>query len=169
MLCESCRRQEAVFHYTRSINGEISERHLCQACAARLQYPSLLEEENAPMLGALLSQLVGGWIVIPTVIAPGSTEGTTGEAPKNRLRGDAAENRLRGEAADPKQDADCTETAGWTISESMASKLRIRREIQLLYRQLKKAADTQDYERAAGLRDRIKDLESMGENTSTEK
>ena len=36
MLCQSCGKNEAVFHYKSSINGNVTEQHLCRDCAAAL-------------------------------------------------------------------------------------------------------------------------------------
>jgi len=33
MLCESCKKNRATFHYTHIINNEVSEIHLCSKCA----------------------------------------------------------------------------------------------------------------------------------------
>ena len=33
MLCDSCGKNEANFHYTKIINGKVEEEHLCKECA----------------------------------------------------------------------------------------------------------------------------------------
>lgn len=33
MLCESCKKNNATFHYTKIVNGKIKELHLCEQCA----------------------------------------------------------------------------------------------------------------------------------------
>lgn len=33
MLCDNCKKREANFHYTKIINGNIEELHLCETCA----------------------------------------------------------------------------------------------------------------------------------------
>lgn len=33
MLCDSCGKNEANFHYTKIVNGKINEEHLCKECA----------------------------------------------------------------------------------------------------------------------------------------
>ena len=38
MKCEHCGRNEATFHYQRTVNGQTEEAHLCPACAAELGY-----------------------------------------------------------------------------------------------------------------------------------
>ncbi len=33
MLCESCNKNQATLHFTKIINGEVEEKHLCDICA----------------------------------------------------------------------------------------------------------------------------------------
>lgn len=33
MLCDSCKKKNANFHYTKIINGKVEELHLCESCA----------------------------------------------------------------------------------------------------------------------------------------
>lgn len=33
MLCESCNKNEATIHFTKIINGNVEEKHLCEVCA----------------------------------------------------------------------------------------------------------------------------------------
>lgn len=37
MLCESCKKNNASFHYTKIINGKVEELHLCEQCAMENQ------------------------------------------------------------------------------------------------------------------------------------
>lgn len=37
MLCDSCKKKNAKFHYTKIINGKIEELHLCETCALENQ------------------------------------------------------------------------------------------------------------------------------------
>ena len=36
MKCTNCGKNEANYHYTSNINGNVTERHLCAECAAGL-------------------------------------------------------------------------------------------------------------------------------------
>ncbi|MBQ5969957.1 MAG: UvrB/UvrC motif-containing protein [Clostridia bacterium] len=38
MLCQNCQKNEATTHIKRVINGETTEKHLCQSCAKKLGY-----------------------------------------------------------------------------------------------------------------------------------
>ncbi|SMC53723.1 UvrB/UvrC motif-containing protein [Papillibacter cinnamivorans] len=157
MLCQNCGKHEAVFHYTRNINGTISEQHLCEDCAAHFNAASWTGREEDPTLSAILSQFTGGWLVIPAIIASRNVEGAAGEIPEAKRPGD------------PDRAEKQVGTADHTIPEAVAEKLKARRELQLLHRQLQDASDAQDYELAAELRDKIRQLENKGGSTPAEK
>lgn len=44
MLCDSCKKNEANFHYTKIVNGMKKEYHLCQECARKFEEKGELEE-----------------------------------------------------------------------------------------------------------------------------
>lgn len=33
MLCESCKKNEATIHFTKIVNGDVEEKHICDVCA----------------------------------------------------------------------------------------------------------------------------------------
>jgi protein arginine kinase activator len=72
MLCDKCKKNEAKLYYTEIINGEKKEQHLCEECA--LEYTSFSMGSgmfNKEMtLGNLLSSILGNYQ------APGSLHGT---------------------------------------------------------------------------------------------
>lgn len=63
MLCDKCKKNEAHIYYTEIINGEKSEQHLCEECAR--EYTSfqmgtpILNQELT--LGSLLSTILGNY------------------------------------------------------------------------------------------------------------
>lgn len=60
MLCEICGENEATFHYSEVVNGNRTEHHLCNECAAKTDisyYTNLLDGDGR--LGQLLSGLLG--------------------------------------------------------------------------------------------------------------
>lgn len=153
MLCQNCGKHEAVFHYTKNINGKVSEQHLCEDCASHADTASWTGREEDPMLSAFLSQIAGGWLLIPAIIASGNMEGAAGEVPEHKPPGD------------PDYMDKQTAQADRAIPDTVAEKLKARRELQLLRRQLKDASDAQNYELAAELRDKIRQLENKGGST----
>lgn len=43
MLCQNCSKREATTHIKRVVNGEATEAHLCQECAAKLGYDNFFD------------------------------------------------------------------------------------------------------------------------------
>lgn len=56
MLCENCGKKEATVHYTKIINGEKSQYHLCEACAGENE--ELISTTNDFSFHNLLSGLL---------------------------------------------------------------------------------------------------------------
>jgi len=44
MLCDECKKNEAIIHFTQIVNNKVSKYHLCQECAKEkgIVFPSLL-------------------------------------------------------------------------------------------------------------------------------
>ena len=68
MLCQSCKKKEATFHYTSNENGAITELHLCRDCAQKNGYldeslknfnPFNFFDNSENMFGELLSGMFG--------------------------------------------------------------------------------------------------------------
>lgn len=55
MICENCEERQATLHFTNYVNGKKSERHLCQQCARENGY--LDTEEEAYTIHDLISGL----------------------------------------------------------------------------------------------------------------
>lgn len=56
MLCEKCKKNTATYHYKQNINGQLTELHLCSACAAESAHE--LIGINEPF-GGIASLLTG--------------------------------------------------------------------------------------------------------------
>jgi len=161
MLCESCNERDAVVHLTTIQNNQVTQLHLCESCAAARGVETTVTSPKHP-LGEFL-QAVQQQIVVP------STEGgrctfcgttlrdfrstgrwgcarcyTTFEASmRELLRRVHGSSRHVGRGYRPPQEE----------SVARASQLGELRE------QLRRAIETEQFELAADLRDRIKVLE----------
>lgn len=164
MLCQNCGKNEATTHLKRIIGGEKTEMHLCSQCAKALGYGSMFN---------------GFWL------DPGDLfGGLFGEIPLNKTRGRTVRCEKCGCSFDDIVKsgmvgcADCyktfydkllpslqrihgkTEHQGKFPRGANEETKRIHM-ITELKSELSKAVDEQDFERAAKLRDEIKDLESQ--------
>lgn len=140
MKCEHCGRNEATFFYKSSVNGHVSQVHLCADCAQRMGYTDSLRRSMRPMslFGddffsrpfSLLEPFMGGF---------GSRMLT--EFP---------------EPGEPREAAQ-EEPAG-LVDKKQQEELRSQRKRNALQEQLKAAVESENYEEAARLRDELRAL-----------
>lgn len=155
MKCQNCGKEEVNFHFTANINGNITEKHLCTECAEQLGYSEKAQYKAEPsfeeifmdIFGAKPSRrmLSGYSLVFPTFIIP-----TMG--------------MLVPDIWDKDYNSEAEETTAEKKPMVLDEEMQRRREINVLREKMKKAAETDDFEMAATLRDTIKKLE-IGENS----
>ena len=144
MRCEHCGRNEATFHYQRTVNGRTEEAHLCSECAAELGcsadggFGSMFGDAFGSVF-SLLPNMFGGF---------GDFFG------EPRLTS-AARRTLQ---LTPAPDEPLYETES-LLSDAEGAALRRERERNALNVRLKEAIETENYEEAARLRDELKRLE----------
>jgi len=149
MKCQNCGKNEINFHYSSNVNGCVTETHLCSECAAKSGYDlgsmfnmgSIFEGFSPismqrmflpiPMFGHNLLSRLASWP-------------QTGGLPE-------------GECA-------CGETCETTAPETQPAEVDAemlkRREINIMREQMRLAADKDDFEKAAEIRDQIKQMEA---------
>jgi protein arginine kinase activator len=150
MKCENCGREEVNFHFTSNINGSITEKHLCAECAAKLGFtdkavfkPEMsFEDAFMDLFGGMPNRrmFTGYGLMLPTFVIP-----TVGMI----IPGAAYD----GGSAQPVQTAE--------IKPELDAEMQKRREINILREQMRQAADAEEYEKAAVLRDSIRKLENV--------
>lgn len=165
MLCQHCNKEQATRHYKQVINGETREAHLCTNCASQLGYDSIFSWGTEPFgfgLDSLLSNMVGQTkSVKPRSAVSCSLCGATAEDISRTGRVGCAEcyhifadmlhpyiTRIHGN----------TKHAG-RVPDGAGGQLKLRRKVDSLRADLQKAIDSQEFERAAELRDEIRNLE----------
>lgn len=161
MKCENCGKEEVNFHFTSNINGNITEKHLCAECAGKLGYtdkPAVRPEASfedifMELFGAKPNRRVfsGYGLMLPTFIIP-----TMGMLVPNTGYAEEAEETEEAEKVKSEKPVQ--------IKPEIDAEMQKRREVNILRGQMKQAAEAEDYEKAAALRDSIKKLEN-GENS----
>ena len=161
MKCDACGLRDALIHVRQMQKNGFQELHLCEECAQERGY--IREEDAEISVGDLLAGLIGGTQAKDGLPSPAA-------CPRCGLA--AAEFRKRGRAGC----ADCYEAFGddlRRILSQMAPRPRhagkLPRELagpvtdgtdrEELAAELRAAVEGEDYERAARLRDRIRDLD----------
>lgn len=156
MKCEKC-DNEAVFHYQSNINGEKSEYHLCADCAKSAGLGEMLQFRPNAMFDSFFREpfgaLMGNFFREPF----GSlTDGFFGKnlftptltAPEVNISVDEGEKAT--ETEQHRTD---------NIPEDAGEEFRSRRELHALKHQLRAAIHSEEFEKAAELRDKIHELE----------
>ena len=151
MKCQHCGNREATYHYKSNVNGTITEAHLCSDCAAKLgenenvfsQMDRMFEDMMGGFFGRTpsLMSAMAGWrpmsFAMPAMVMPyfqiGTSSGRTPEA--------------QAEAGTQEKSAE------------VDPELKKRREINMLREQMNQAVSEENFEKAAELRDKIKEIE----------
>ena len=141
MRCQNCRRNEATYYYKSSINGRVTETHLCADCARKLGYVQRMQPDS--FFGddffshpfRLFEPLLGGF--------------------GNRLLTEFPEpvdvtQQARRAAEEPREDN--------LVQGDEREKLSRQRQRNALETQLRHAVETENFEEAAKLRDQLRSL-----------
>lgn len=179
MLCERCKKNEANYYYRENVNGTEKAYHLCAECAAEL-------EKTGEIKGMGNDSFFDGFFggspmnsVFASLFAPTAREKRSQlkEKTKCTLCGASFEDLAReGKAGCPK----CYEIFADELEHSIArihgrtchtgkepqkyrEKNETKRKITALEAELKESIQTENYERAAELRDEIKALREADE------
>lgn len=144
MRCEHCGRNEATFHYQRTVNGRTEEAHLCARCAAELGYDTGLESAFDSVFSVLPSMFGGlGGLFAEPLLTP------------------AARRTLQ---LTPAPDQPVYETES-LLSDGEAEPLRRECARNALKARLEAAVASEHYEDAARLRDELKRLGDKSERS----
>jgi protein arginine kinase activator len=146
MVCESCGQGEAVVQFTQIVNNQVTKRHLCEQCAAAEGVEGIGTPSHFP-LSDFLAQMGD-----PTELSP-ATEAACGFCGLT-----FAAFRETGRLGCPHCYASFeSHLRGLLRSDPTASE-RAKR-LEGLRRRLQRAVDSEDFERAAEIRDLIRSLE----------
>lgn len=172
MLCEKCGKNQADTYLRQEINGKVTEMNLCRSCAKKMQgeFGGLMGGLNLGLDGFLSSMLFNGLPGArqegPDAAAaprraccsmcgiPFDTIARNGKVGCARCYSDFYDRllpsiqRIHGNISHQGK-----------VPASAGAELRVKREIQRLREELKAAVQEQEFEKAAQLRDRIRQLE----------
>ena len=173
MLCQNCGKREATTHIKRVINGETSESHLCAECASSLGYGDVFGG-----FGMSLGDLLGGFLSETPASAalPGTQkrcekcgsawrdivrDSKVGCANCYRVFYDQLLPSLQRIHGKIRHTGKVSGSVGQhpPIAQKSPQELREER-MEALKREMEEAVSTQDFERAAKLRDEIKALQA---------
>ena len=173
MLCQSCKKNNATYYYEQTVNGKKSSTALCHECAVKLKL------DGINPLGSLFSSAFDGLDpfngqLYGSLFGKGTPSVKTGK--KCPLCGATYRDLAKsGKAGCPS----CYETFAEELAPTLRSihgnpthigrtpkryraKNQKRAELEGLKKELQNAIATEEFEKAATLRDKIKTLEAEG-------
>jgi protein arginine kinase activator len=159
MKCENCGKNEVTFVYQSNINGQITEKHLCSECAQKLGYPQAIAAQSRRMMEGMRSLWSGfGGGLLNGFFEPEQ------ELPGGRFFGEDLFDDFFREmpalgAAPVEQTPQAPAKQEIPVSEEEQSRFGRARKLNQLRMELKKAVHTENFERAAELRDQIHAME----------
>ncbi|SFS85528.1 UvrB/UvrC motif-containing protein [Marininema halotolerans] len=171
MQCQECGKQSATLHYTKIINGEKTEFHLCEACAREKgeQMPGI---DGSFSIHNLLSGLLnlepsfseGQQQVRDTTPSKGARCSTCGltytQFSKIGRFGCSDCYQAFGDRLDPLfRRVHGHTTHRGKVPHRTGGRLKIRREVEELKRDMSRRIENEEFEEAAQLRDRIRSLQ----------
>lgn len=157
MKCEHCGNKEATFYYKSNLNGCVTEQHLCGDCAKEMGYVRDLEKSFANFSASMF----GGFddLFAPMPGLAGSFfepfEAMNERFPRLFPALGAAQSAQDATAA-PKESVSGNDL----VSEEEHRKLDRERRINALRCEMQQAIQTENFERAAVLRDELRGLEN---------
>jgi len=149
MKCQMCGKSEADFHYTSNINGCVTQSNLCAQCAQNAGY----NFSDIFNFGSMFQSFGAGNSIFPASV-PMIGFGTPVQAVlKPYLVADGQAHG--GSVACGCGRCNQTSEAAVEVDEDMKKRRELYREMQL-------AAENEEFERAAQIRDEIKAMEPPG-------
>lgn len=161
MLCQSCEKRQATTHIKTIVNGELKEYMLCPDCAGRLGYSSLFTG-----FGPDLDSLFGGFMDSYTPQVSGkrcpfcgcsfediASSGKVGCAKCYDVFIEELMPSLQRIHGRTNHTGKLAKSAGETV--------KLKSELEKYKRELEEAIKTQEFERAAQIRDKIREIEKQ--------
>jgi protein arginine kinase activator len=165
MLCQECGKRQAALHFTKIVNGDKTELHICEACAREKGElipgtPSGFSIHNL-LSGLLDLEPSGGGAKSAATAARCDTCGMTyTQFSKIGRFGCSHCYKQFAERLDPllKRVHGNTVHVG-KVPKRAGGRVKTKREIERLKREMQNRIDREDFESAAQIRDRIRELE----------
>ena len=159
MLCQSCEKRQASTHIKTILNGELKEFNLCSDCAAKLGYGSFFTN-----FGFDIDKLFGSFMDAPSSVRKTKRCNFCGssfaEIAKSRKAGCAhCYEEFYDELLPSIQRIHGRTNHTGKLARSAGTEVKVKNEISKCKAELEQAIKTQEFEKAAELRDKIKELE----------
>ncbi|MGI6452547.1 MAG: UvrB/UvrC motif-containing protein [Syntrophomonadaceae bacterium] len=164
MNCENCQQRPATVHFTQMINGSKVEMHLCQECAAK-KGAFVFDLDNKFSISNLLGSffgtnlLQGTKTISPEMICSNCGMSLAGIRQTGKLGCSECYISFEGELEPSLRRIHGNSRHIGKIPSRGGSEVLLKRQLDNLKAQLQQAVAAENYEKAAEIRDKIKELE----------
>ena len=159
MKCENCGKNEVTFIYQSNINGKVTEKHLCSECAEKLGYTQKIAARNRSMMQSFFGgSLLGNGFFDDFFSPMPSLMGRSGWLLEDPFDDFFAE--MPALSAAPVQQQEEQKQQNDLVGKEEQSRFAYMRQVNALKLEMKKAVHQENFERAAQLRDQIRQLEA---------
>lgn len=162
MKCQHCGKNEATFYYKSNINGSVTEQHLCSECAKALGYADNIEQSFANFGRSMFGGFDSLFAPMPALA------GNFFEPFEAMNRSNSQMFPMLGNGAGSVSQATAGNTASAVnvsendlVSEEEHKKLNQERQLNALRNEMQQAIASENFEKAAQLRDQIHGLEQQ--------
>ena len=152
MLCEKCGMNLASLHLTQNINGKKTEMHVCQSCAAQMGYLGANTIFATDFFNLLTPNIAGH------SRCPGCGETYEEYKATKRIGCEKCYTHFASFLEPVLKKVHGGAVHMGKLPKKAGSELRIKRESERLRRQLQEAIINEEFEKAAALRDEIRNL-----------
>ena len=173
MLCEKCKKRTATVFYNENINGKMRSYSLCGECASKLREKGDLQDITS-MIGSfadpfseLHDNLFGGFFGLPALKSvsaekkcPSCGSSYSMIAADGRVGCPECYTVFEDELARTIRSVHGTTTHTGTVPSRHRAKQERAEQLKKLKRNMQEAIQREDFERAASLRDEIRQLEN---------
>lgn len=165
MLCEQCGKKPATVHLTRIVNGQKQESHLCEACARERGEVHIMGEPYFS-INQLLAGLMNHDVVSPVTRpreepCPNCGLSYGDFARLGRLGCDVCYSHFESRLDPLLKRIHAASTHSGKVPHKAGATAHLRRELDRLREDLNKAVFEEQYEKAAVIRDQIRELENQ--------
>ena len=147
MKCQMCGKCEVNFHYSSNINGCVTETHLCSDCAAKSGYDVGQLLSSGSVFNGFFPLIGGHGGFMPMVMPMMSYDAMSPFEQRPQIAANVQEDSCS---------CSCGNKTADVPTGELDDEMKMRRELNV---QMSIAIENQEFEKAAQLRDKIKELE----------
>ena len=161
MKCENCGKNEVTFVYQSNINGKVTEKHLCSECAEKLGYTQQIAAHSRSMMQNFFGgSLLGNGFFDDFFSPMPSLMGRSGWMLEDPFDDFFADMPALSAAPAQQREENCQQKQNDRVGKEEQSRFAYMRQMNALKLEMKKAVHQENFERAAELRDQIRQLEA---------